>query len=775
MAGCDWSIGSECATKAKIDITHYIQNFTSWHQLGYNHPTHGGCSWFTNKITYINNLPSTNNPTMLARRESKIAYWNCMAQDCSCPNPGTIFGCMDDGTRVNDYINNRGTWDFLTLNNTTTSGVVTRVDGEGLLGKQTGSAYPGVSATNYAVGADFDDGSCFYASELPYFLSGCRDSTPYDPLLAASGYSDINGHGTAAVYDCVQSQTVPTTPDPCGYPCVANNNNGYYSQNFDPCANFDCQYGNTLPNYASDMNVKYTKWEDGPSLGPEVFRPFGDTHCCNYPEIPPQPNPDITYDFRLAASSQIGGCYPYTHNGLCQTGVDYSIGGQFLLLWFSRWDVVGNEQFLGLDDYVHNMLVGPNNTTQITIWIYDIYKTLLWKGIYQIQGPGYCGGNDPSGTGQVCEMKVTGILISEIYSINPGNIIHLNEHATTSFYDPNWFGFPWGTPEYHQDSQQYVGPTNPLQPYPFNTMASIHHQDAQAIGYMRIDSPLAGTTVDPDNIYTVGPVPVPGTYTFHGNAYYPNQVPPLGAVNTSRLPSTHWTTPRGNTANLTNHWSGNNLNADIISNPYPTPLVYPLGGGGWDWPHACHSCRNGGFGNQSGVPPFTSTTLHWLEPGPNHPGGTPGDWFYNAPTIWTDPMYGQIVLPISTSFANFITSINPSVPGSCNNAWYSPPSLRGGGGGENLKEFDDGSIYRVPRNTGRCNQTNKIMYTKITYNKDENQEVTRIPLSTDVFTPESTQITTTPPATPIPPSPPPPTTPPPTTPPPTTTTGGGGY
>jgi hypothetical protein len=499
-----------------------------------------------------------------------------------------------------------------------------------------------------------------------------------------------------------------------------------------------------------------------------MWGPFGNEICCTEP--PPQPNPDITYDFRLAESSQIGGCYPYTHNGVCQTGVDYSIGGQSLVMWYSRWDVVGNEQFISIEDYARNMIgtggTPPTLTRPITIWIYDIYKTLLWKGIYEIVPGGFCGGNDPSGTGQICEIHTTGTLISEIYSINPGNIIHLNEHATTSFYDPAMFGFTWGTSEYHHDSQQYVGPTNPNQPYPFNTMASIHHQDTQAVGYMRIDSPLAGTTVDPDNIYTEGSVPVPGTYTFHGNAYYPNQVPPPGAFNMSRLPSTHWTTPRGNTANLTNHWSGNNLNADIISNPYPTPLVFPLGGGGWDWPHACHSCRNGGLSSQAGVPPFTSTTLHWLEPGPNHPGGTPGDWFYNAPAIWTDPLYGVIVLPISTSFANFITSINPSVPGSCNNAWYSPPpplSPRGGGGGENLKEFDDGSIYRVPKNTGicRCNQINKTIYTKITYNKDENQEVTRTSPNTDEFTPGSTQITT----------------PPPTTPPPTTMTGGsdGGY
>ena len=396
---CDWYIGSECATVTRLDITHNIQAFITWQESGYNQ---FGCNWFNYCLnTIAANWGASSNPITLANRESKLEYWRCMSNGCGCPQTATIYrGCMDDGQQDHDYINNRGTWDFLTLNNTTSSGVVTRVDGEGLSGKQTGSAYPGTAAGNYYPSATVEDGSCIYYSELPYILDGCRDSTPHGAGIALNGYPDVNGHGTAAIYDCVQSQTVPTTPDPCGTgpytPCVANNpgnvsNTGYYSQNFNPCANFDCSYGQySSGNYASDMNSKYTRWEDGPGWGSDVFRPFGDTHCCKYPPPIVSSNPDITYDFRLAHAK--------THGGISFSGNDTNwpplqgfedvIGKEWMKFNQSRWDVVGNEMFVSVWDFAAWMIYGvpypaptppgPRNT--INIRIYDTF--ILTKEVF---------------------------------------------------------------------------------------------------------------------------------------------------------------------------------------------------------------------------------------------------------------------------------------------------------------------------------------------------------------------------------------------------------
>ena len=286
---------------------------------------------------------------------------------------------------------------------------------------------------------------------------------------------------------------------------------------------------------------------------------------------------------------------------------------------------------------------------------------------------------------------------------------------------------------------QFVGgpSPNPNASYPSNVQGSIHSSDAKPVGYVRIDSPLngyvptGGTTVNPNNVQAAQTNNNPWAYTpIPSGGYYPNEVPPSNAVNPpgTRLPSTHWSTSRGNTANLTNHWSGNNLNADLTTNLYPTPLVYPLTGGGWDWPHACHSCPMGGFTSTANVPPSTRSTLHWVEPGPNTP--TPGDWFYNAPTLWTDPIGGQLMLPISTSFANFIASVTTINPGSCQDANFYP--IIGGTGNlakqsipRNLKELTDSVRHNhVNSNT---DPTNVIVTTKITHSKDERQEVTITP------------------------------------------------
>ena len=78
-----------------------------------------------------------------------------------------------------------------------------------------------------------DCASCDTATED---ILGCTDST-----AQAGWMPDINGHGTAAVYNCAVSTTIPTVTDPCTWPCAT----GYLASNFNPCATIDdgsCYY-----------------------------------------------------------------------------------------------------------------------------------------------------------------------------------------------------------------------------------------------------------------------------------------------------------------------------------------------------------------------------------------------------------------------------------------------------------------------------------------------------------------------------------------------------
>ena len=430
---CDWGLGSQCATLARLDLTHNMSNFIYWQEAGYNQ---FGCNWFNNKINQIQGLPPTSNPTIQARRKSKIDYWHCMAHGCCGPSYSTnVYGCMDNGNMPNSYMNNRGTWNFQILNGTTTPGIVARTDGEGLIGKQTGSAYPGIAATNLYLGANVDDGSCFYASELPYMHAGCMDSTPHingaPPIgnsFLTAGYGDVNGHGTAAVYDCVNSLTVPTIPDPCSAPgaCVASGNSGYLSMNYDPCANFSCLVpqptGPSLPSYASDMNWRYTRHEDGIGFGSSVFRPFGDTSCCNYTVVTPPPN--LEYNYRYGRKESVGGCRIAGDTSAFPPNYSQDVIGEpYIRLHLNKFDVRLNRsaptdtdlsgQSISLVNTFNPIVPGtdwggppacpapfcPPNPYKITI--YDLDEQLVGSWTYSdINGYGMnCNGHLNTGTG----------------------------------------------------------------------------------------------------------------------------------------------------------------------------------------------------------------------------------------------------------------------------------------------------------------------------------------------------------------------------------------
>jgi len=162
MACTDFGLTSYCSQVSNIDILHgNPQNFLNWQLAGYNNPGFGGCQWFQNKInTWTAQLANTTGPLARAQRQAKIDWANCMLDDCcGSPNGPVIYGCMDDGTRGNDYLNNQGT-------NTN---------------PQFGSVTPGTPAMNYYSAAQIDNGTCMYSSIT--YTGGCKDpaATNHDP------------------------------------------------------------------------------------------------------------------------------------------------------------------------------------------------------------------------------------------------------------------------------------------------------------------------------------------------------------------------------------------------------------------------------------------------------------------------------------------------------------------------------------------------------------------------------------------------------------------
>ena len=447
---CDWGKGSYCATIALLDVTHgNITNFLTWQEAGYNQ--FGGCSWFATKINQIQGQPPTNNNVVQARRKSKIDFWQCMQHSCCGVPAHTVatYGCMDNGNMPRSYINNRGTWDFSLLNHSLYPGVVARPDGESLPGVQYGSAYPGTTTTpgtaafNLHNGATVDDGSCFYPSELPYMeggfpntpTRGCMDSTPCIQMgqpggncLLPAGYADINGHGTAAVYDCTSSLTTPIIPDPCTPgSCVSllplgTGNLGYISTNYNPCANFSCpELPNSLPSYSSDYNHLYTEHEDSSGVGTHVFRPFGDTSCCDYTPPIPAP-PPLEYNYRYGQMESVGGCrIAGDQTASVPNFTQNIIGEPFIRLYMNKFDVRLNRsapldsvppQSLGQINQWNPLVPGmdwagppgffstsPPNPYKITI--YDLNEQLIGSWTYSdINGFGLsCNGNQNVGLG----------------------------------------------------------------------------------------------------------------------------------------------------------------------------------------------------------------------------------------------------------------------------------------------------------------------------------------------------------------------------------------
>ena len=154
-------------------------------------------------------------------------------------------GCMDDGYMPSAYANNGGGPGY----------------GGGYAGG--GSWTPTTASCNYDATATWDDGSCRY-------LSGCTDqpggylSTFFGTASSAPGpFSDVNGHGRLAIYNCAVSTTIPTTPDPITY--TASNETGYYAVNYNPCAqcHTSCCYGAGCTNADSNNYDPLACYDDG--------------------------------------------------------------------------------------------------------------------------------------------------------------------------------------------------------------------------------------------------------------------------------------------------------------------------------------------------------------------------------------------------------------------------------------------------------------------------------------------------------------------------------
>ena len=165
---CDFqSISPGCETSANLSsvLGAGYTNFVSFQEQGYKK---FGCQWFLSRISHFQNQIANNNygPNMLARKQAKIAYCDCMYKTC-CEEP-IVFGCMDDGNMPNTYQNNQG-------------GV--------------GSVIPGTPAINFYSAATQDDGTCIY----PDPAIGCND--PF-----AINYNDpANFPSTTTFLDCANN------------------------------------------------------------------------------------------------------------------------------------------------------------------------------------------------------------------------------------------------------------------------------------------------------------------------------------------------------------------------------------------------------------------------------------------------------------------------------------------------------------------------------------------------------------------------------------------
>jgi hypothetical protein len=163
MPCIDFGLTSKCSVVANFNTSSLFsggggQQFLQSMINGYNNPSSGGCQFFQNRVTHwTGQLANITNPITRIQKQAKIDWANCMLNVCCGVGGAPAYGCMDDGTRGNDYLNNQGT----------------------LANPQYGSVTPGTQALNYYSGATQDDGSCFYTQPV----HGCKDpsATNYDP------------------------------------------------------------------------------------------------------------------------------------------------------------------------------------------------------------------------------------------------------------------------------------------------------------------------------------------------------------------------------------------------------------------------------------------------------------------------------------------------------------------------------------------------------------------------------------------------------------------
>jgi hypothetical protein len=160
MSCIDFGLTSYCSTVSNVaTLCANPQSFLTYQIAGYNHPSFGGCEFFQNKINnWTSTLASVTGIAYRRQLKAKIDWANCMIGECcEQPNGPIIYGCMDDGNKSNDYLNNQGT----------------------NANPQFGSVTPNTPALNYYPAAQIDNGTCLYSQPV----HGCKDpsATNYDP------------------------------------------------------------------------------------------------------------------------------------------------------------------------------------------------------------------------------------------------------------------------------------------------------------------------------------------------------------------------------------------------------------------------------------------------------------------------------------------------------------------------------------------------------------------------------------------------------------------
>ena len=368
---------------------------------------------------------------------------------------------------------------------------------------------------------------------------------------------------------------------------------------------------------------------------------------CEVPRVvdpPPVTDPSIQYDYRIQGHNNPGGISFYSHNrnpqdvpgfpmnpsssnppsgspGYAGPYPNYmypfdlawdenkKIGGKWMFMTVNNFDIRGNQLGVGQVDmknkinsaHLPTMPTINNSGTgiPITIKIYSQDETLIahyeyerfwmtpsesnntfWNGWFTgstsepFGDPGVYACPAGPFSGAYCSWKTRWRLYNEVYSITPGQIIDLNNYSGV------------------------------------NAMINDQSNTAGPIGYVTLDWVLSGTTVDLNSII----------------------IPPGGpnfSTSTNIIGN-----GRGDTANLSTHFTGNKRITDIVNFPSP----------GISWPHTCNDCGTNNLASQR----------HMLEIEP-----TPSSWFWN-----------NIV------YNDYMDSVNGVIGGSCGGNRY--PITQGG-------------------------------------------------------------------------------------------------